>query len=295
MTSTRSSPSNTSSPSRTDSWLAWIVRAVAALAGAIVVFIVGFLVVEAVPALQHIGLARFLTDPSWHPTEDRYNLIPIFSGSLLATSGAVLVATPIAILSAVFCRFYAPNVVATVYRRIVELLAGIPSVVYGFWGLMVLVPFIRRLEPPGTSLLAGICILTVMILPTIMLTADASLAKVPADHVRGAVALGLRRWAIVWGIVVPSARSGLFTGVILGTGRAVGETMAILMVCGNIVRTPDSLFDPIRTLTSNIALEIAYAVGDHRSALFVTGLLLMVTVIALIGAAEWVGRGRLYG
>ena len=165
------------------------------------------------------------------------------------------------------------------YRRLIELLAGIPSVVYGFWGLVTLVPLIARVRPPGPSLLAGILILTIMILPTITLMAHAALAGVPKHYLQGAAALGLSRWATIRGVVFPAARSGLFTGVILETGRAIGETMAILMVCGNVVRTPHSLFDPIRTLTANIALEMGFALGDHRSALFVSGLLLTAMIV----------------
>jgi phosphate transport system permease protein len=194
------------------------------------------------------------------------------------------------VLSAIFSRFYAPEHLRTAYRRLVELLAGIPSVVYGFWGLVVLVPLIGRLQPPGPSLLAGVIILAIMVLPTIALMADAAIENVPEPYLRAAAALGLSRWGTIRGVVLPAARSGLFTGVILETGRAIGETMAILMVCGNVVQTPDSLFDPIRTLTANIALEMAYAVGDHRAALFVTGLVLMAMIVALVIAAELTAR-----
>ncbi|MBW4576489.1 MAG: phosphate ABC transporter permease subunit PstC [Aphanothece sp. CMT-3BRIN-NPC111] len=264
------------------------------MAGAIALLIVVFLILEALPALQHIGLFRFFTDSSWNPTEGLYNLTPMLWGTLLAMAGSVLIATPLGIMSAVFCHYYAPPVVAQLYRRLIELLAGIPSVVYGFWGLVVLVPLITRIQAPGTSLLAGIAILTIMILPTIALTADASLAKVSSDYLRGAAALGLSRWATVWGVVFPAAKSGLFTGLILETGRAIGETMAILMVCGNVVQTPKSLFEPMRTLTANIALEMAYATGDHRSALFVSGLVLMAIIVMLVAAAEVISKGRIY-
>lgn len=207
--------------------------------------------------------------------------------------GSVLIATPIGILSAIFLQFYAPAIVAGLYRRLIELLAGIPSVVYGFWGLVVLVPLIGKVHPPGPSLLAGIAILTVMILPTIALVADASLAKVPVSYIQGAAALGLSRWATIRKVVLPAAKSGL-TGLILETGRAIGETMAILMVCGNVVQTPKSLFDPIRTLTANIALEMAYATGNHRSALFVSGLVLMGLIALLVAVAEVVSQGKIY-
>jgi phosphate transport system permease protein len=275
--------------------LIWALRVLAAVAGAIVVLIMVFLVLEAAPALRSVGPARFFADPSWNPTQHLYNLTPMLWGTLFAAGGAVAVATPLGVLSAIFCRYYAPPLVAREYRRLVALLAGIPSVVYGLWGLVVLVPLIGRVQPPGASLLAGIAILTIMILPTIALTADASFANVPQQYVQGAAALGLPRWATVRGVVLPAAKSGLFTAVILGTGRAIGETMAVLMVCGNIVQTPDSLFSPVRTLTANIALEMAYATGDHRSALFVTGLLLTIMIVALVAAAEVVSKGRIYG
>ena len=287
--------SNTSSHWAIDEILCWFLRGTAAIAGIIVMLIVVFLIMEALPILRHVGLLPFFTDPSWHPAEGFYNLTPMLWGTLFAMTGSVLIATPLGILSAVFCHYYAPPTLARTYRRLIELLAGIPSVVYGFWGLVVLVPLIGEIHPPGPSLLAGILILTIMVLPTIALMADAGLANVPQQYLRGAAALGLPRWATIRGVVFPAAKSGLFTGVILETGRAIGETMAILMVCGNVVQTPSSLFDPIRTLTANIALEMAYALGDHRAALFVSGLVLMGMIVALAIAAEWISRGRIYG
>lgn len=290
-----SSHSNTSSLWPTDRLLLWLLRGIAVIAGTIVILIVTFLIVEALPVLRYVGVLRFFTDPSWHPAEGFYNLTPMLWGTLFAMAGSVLIATPLGILSAVFCQYYAPTRLARPYRRLIELLAGIPSVVYGFWGLVVLVPLIGEIHPPGPSLLAGILVLTIMILPTIALMADASLANVPQQYVRGAAALGLPRWAMIRGVVFPAAKSGLFTGVILETGRAIGETMAILMVCGNVVQTPSNLFDPIRTLTANIALEMAYALGNHRAALFMSGLVLMALIIALTISAEWISRGRIYG
>jgi phosphate transport system permease protein len=286
------------SPRSKDQLLVWILRVLAAGAGLIVLLIVAFLALESFPALRHVGLLRFFSDASWHPRplacEGQFNLLPMLWGTLIAMLGAVLVATPVGILSAAFCQFYAPRGLVRPYRRLIELLAGIPSVVYGLWGLVVLVPLIRRLAPPGPSLLAGVLILALMILPTIALVADAALANIPAAYLRGAAALGLSRRATLFGVAFPAAKSGLFTGVILETGRAIGETMAILMVCGNIVQFPRSLFDPIRTLTANIALEMSYALGDHRSALFVSGLLLLAFTILLVVAAETISRGRIH-
>ena len=265
------------------------------MTGAIAILIAVFLVLESLPVLRAVGIGPLFTDRDWRPTDGLYNLVPMLWGTLFAMTGAVLVATPLGILSAVFCQYYAPPRVATVYRRIIELLAGIPSVIYGLWGLMVLVPLIGSLQPPGPSLLAGIAVLSIMILPTIALSADAALANVPVEYRRAAAALGISRWPTVRHVIFPAAKSGLLTGVILEIGRAIGETMAILMVCGNVIQTPKSLFEPMRTLTANIALEMAYAMGSHRSALFAGGLLLLVMIIALVAAAEGISRGKIDG
>lgn len=254
--------------------------------------ILGFLLQEALPILQEVGITAFFTDKSWNPNQQSYNLVPMIWGTVFTTTGAVLLATPLGIISALFCQYYAPRAIASSYRRLIELLAGIPSVVYGFWGLVVLVPLINRLHPPGTSLLAGIAILTLMILPTIALVADATFAEVPQEYLLGASAMGLSNWGTIWQIVLPVSKSGLFTGVILEVGRAIGETMAVLMVCGNVVQVPDSIFAPVRTLTANIALEMAYALDNHRSALFVSGLLLLSVIIILALIVELMNWDR---
>jgi phosphate transport system permease protein len=282
------------STSRRDAALLWTLRALAAVSGAIVLFIAYFLTTESLPVLRDVGVARFFSDPSWHPragaTAGTFNLAPMVIGSLLATLGAILLAAPLGVASAVFCQYYASARLARFYRQLIGLLAGIPSVVYGFWGLVVLVPILRTLAPPGQSLLAGILILALMILPTVALIADGALANVPRAYLLGASALGLSRFSTIVRVALPAARSGLVTAAILGAGRAMGETMAILMVCGNVVALPGSVFDPVRTLTANIALEMAYAVGDHRSALFLTGLVLLVLVAALVGATSRLAR-----
>ncbi|MEA5568004.1 phosphate ABC transporter permease subunit PstC [Anabaena sp. UHCC 0399] len=282
------------SPSQSDIVLLWILRLLGLITGIIVVLITTFLLLEALPILRQVGWLRFASDPSWHPVQEFYNLMPMLWGSLLVTIGAVLFAAPLGIGSAIFCQYYAPPLIGGLYRQLIELLAGIPSVVYGFWGLVVLVPLIGKFQPPGTSLLAGIAILTLMILPTIALTAEASFSEVPTEYLQGAAALGISRWATISRVVLPAAKSGLLTGLILGTGRAIGETMAVLMVCGNVVQTPTSLFDPVRTLTANIALEMAYATGNHRSALFFSGLLLMVAIAILVAIAEAMSRRNVY-
>lgn len=287
------SPNITLPPYLRDQVLTGVLWGCASLAGVILFGILAFLIIESVPALQHIGMERFATDSAWHPTDGQFFLLPMILGTLFTTTGALLLATPIGILSAIFCQWYAPLPIAHLYRRLIELLAGIPSVVYGLWGLVVLVPLIGQLQPPGSSLLAGIIILALMILPTMALLAQASIANVPQEYVRGGAALGLGQWAILRRIVLPSARSGLFTAMLLGTGRAMGETMAVLMVCGNIVQIPQQIFDPVRTLTANIALEMAYATSDHRSALFVSGLILMGMVLVLVHMADRCRKERI--
>ncbi|MCU0548055.1 MAG: phosphate ABC transporter permease subunit PstC [Leptolyngbya sp. Prado105] len=286
--------SNTSFHRRSEAAFVWGLRAIALVSGTIVLLILFFLAWEAIPVLQQVGVFRFFTDSSWHPASHEFNLAPMLVGTLLVMAASVVIATPLGILSAVFCQYYAPPRIAQFYRRLIELLAGIPSVVYGFWGLVVLVPLIGRLHPPGPSLLAGTLILSLMILPTIALVADASFANVSPDYLKGCAALGLGRWAMIRNVVFPAARAGLITGVILETGRAIGETMAVLMVCGNVVQVPDSVFDPVRTLTANIALEMAYAVDQHRSALFVSGVILMLLIGMLVAIAEVLNRGHLY-
>ena len=279
-----------------DRWLLGLLRLSGALAGVLSLLVIAFVLKESLPALQQVGPGRFFTDVGWHPAgpaeSARFNLTPMLWGTLSATLGALLLATPLGVLSAVFCQFYAPPRLASAYRRLVELMAGMPSVVIGFWGLVVLVPLIRSLHPPGPSLLAGIVILTLMILPTIALLADAAIAAIPATTLRAAAALGLGRWSTTLQVVLPAARQGLGAGVVLSAGRAIGETMGVLMVCGNLVQTPHSLFDPIRTLTANIALEMAYAMSGHRSALFVSGLVLLALVVALVLLAGSLSGGR---
>jgi phosphate transport system permease protein len=279
-----------------DRALLWTLRASAALSAAIVLVIAAFVILEALPALRTVGPVRFFTDASWHPAggpaAGRFSLVPILAGSVLATAGALALAAPIGLASALFCQFYAPAAVALLHRRIIELLAGIPSVVYGFWGLVVLTPAIRAWQPPGQSLLAAIVILAIMVLPTIALLADAGLRAVPRPYLEGAAALGLSRWATIRGVAVPAARGALVGALVLATGRAFGETMAVLMVSGNVVQVPASVFDPVRVLTANIALELGYALGYHRSALFVSGLLLMAVAFALVLAAQRFASGR---
>jgi phosphate transport system permease protein len=199
------------------------------------------------------------------------------------------------VASAVFVRFYAPPAIGNLYRWVVILLAGIPSVVLGLWGLTVIVPLIAVIEPPGASLLVGILVLALMVLPIIVLTTEAALEALPSSYWRGAAALGLSKAGTILGLALPAARNTIFAGALLAASRALGETMVVLMVTGNVVQIPSSLFEPVRTLTANIALEMAYATDDHRAALFVSGLVLTALVFLLVVGARRSERSLHHG
>ena len=264
----------------------------AAVAGLVTLLIVAYGCAQSFPFLREIGVIRLFTDPSWAPTRGLFNLIPMLVGSLYVTLGAVSIASVLGIGLAIFDTFYAPAGAARVVRGTLSLLAGIPSVVYGLWGLTVLVPLLNRAYPPGFSVLLGILVLTIMILPTITLLADAALQAVPQEYVLGAAALGCTRWQMVRGVVLPTARPGLGTAVLLGITRALGETMAVSMVMGNTIAIPDNILAPARTLTAHIALEMGYALADHRAALFVAGGLVLCIVIAITIAADSLNQYR---
>ncbi|SFE50518.1 phosphate ABC transporter permease subunit PstC [Nitrosomonas sp. Nm166] len=283
---------NILSHSVTDKLVQWVLRFGAVIAALVMLLILFFLLRESWPAMFQLAPARFLLDASWHPLEASYNLMPMLSGTVLASIGALLLAIPLGLASALFIVFYASAHLATPYKRLIELLAGIPSVVFGFWGLTTLVPLITQWHPPGASLLAAILVLALMILPTITLTAFSALQAIPDEFLQNAAALGMSRWGMIYGVALPAAQTGIVAGIILAAGRALGETMAVLMVAGNVVQHPTTLFDPIRTLAANIALEMAYAMGDHRAVLFVTGLLLMLLVMLLAATAGWLRRNN---
>ncbi len=286
-------------PSRSNSWsdpdrrLELALRAAASVSGCVVLLIVLFVLWQALPALRDIGLPRFVADADWRPTSDtqpQFGMLPMLAGSGLVTLGAVLLATPLAVFSAVLVEFYVPRSVAWLLRRLLELLNGVPSVVFGFWGLVVVVPLINAWQPPGQSLLAGVLVLSLMLIPTIALSAAVALRDDAGDLARSAAALGLDRGAVVWSLAVPRASRGIGGGVLLGAARAVGETMAVVIVCGNIVQVPASLFDPVRTITANIAMEMSYATAGHRSVLFATGLLLILVTGFLVAASRLLSR-----
>jgi len=262
------------------------LRVLAGLSVISLLFILFYLSKEAIPVFKNIESIKFFTDKSWHPLSGEYLLLPMIVGSLLIMAGAMLFSIPLGIFAAILSQFYAPAWFANVMQRLVEILSGIPSVIYGFMGIIVIVPLLARFEAPGTSVLAGVLVLSFIVLPNIVLISRNALSQVDAIHIDNAMSLGLSRYAIIRHVILPQAKSGLFTGIVLQSGRAIGETLAVLMVCGNVVQIPGSIFDPVRTLTSNIALEMAYAMDDHRSALFLSGLLLMGVVLIIILVAE---------
>jgi len=267
------------SPPRSDLWLSLGLRLLAASALALLAIIVWCLLQEAWKVLGSVGVGHFLTDKSWHPLEHTFGLAPMVIASVASSIGAVAMAAPVGIGAAVYCLFYCGPRQSSALRQLLGVFGGVPSVVFGFWGLVILVPLLADSHPPGACLLTGSVVLAMMILPTIALVSFAALEAVPSAHIAAAHALGMRRGAIVLKVALSAARHGLLAGIVMALGRALGETMAMLMVSGNIVQWPTTAFDPVRSLAANIALEMSYATGMHRSALFACGLVLIVIVV----------------
>ncbi|MFN0099922.1 MAG: phosphate ABC transporter permease subunit PstC [Gemmatimonadaceae bacterium] len=251
-----------------------------------------FIFREGMPVLAGEGPWSLIAGMTWAPSAGQFGLFPMIAGSALVTVGALVIGLPLGLACAITLAEMAPPRARTVLKPTIELLAGVPSVVYGFIGMEVLVPFIREspmLGGPGYSVLAAAIILAVMVLPTIIGISIDAIEAVPRSYREGSRALGATQWQTITGVVLPAARSGIVAGVILGMGRAVGETMAVIMVAGNSVQVPGSLLDPVRTLTANIALEMGYASGTHAQALFATGIVLFVISL---GLNELAGRVR---
>ncbi len=239
-----------------------------------------FLFANGIPAMARIGLPDFLLGSTWKPTSDLYGIFPMLVGSVYVTAGALVVGVPAGVLAAVYLSQFASGRLSTLLKGGIDLLAGIPSVVYGFFGLMVLVPFIRtEMAGRGLSLLAASVLLGIMILPTVVTVSKNALDAVPESYYQGAVAVGASHERAVFTVVVPAAASGILASVVLGVGRAMGETMAVVMVAGNQPQVPGSVFDGVRTLTANIVLEMGYAADLHRGALIATGVVLFVLVM----------------
>jgi len=259
----------------------------------IIILITIFVLVSGWPILQKTGFLKFVFGTVWDPTHGVYGILPMVVGSILVTLGALVLGVPFGLAGAIFMAEIAPPKVAKAIRPAIELLAGIPSVVYGFYGLAVIVPLIReRFGGAGFSILAGSLILAIMILPTILNLSETSLRAVPKEYKEGSYALGANYWQTIKWISLPVARSGIITGVVLGMARAIGETMAVIMVTGNVTRIPETLFDPVRTLTGNIVMEMGYASGEHQQALFATGVILFIFIMILNLIVQFASRGR---
>lgn len=254
---------------------------------AAVVLICLFLFANGIPAMKEIGLLNFLTGAKWKPGNDIYGILPMILGSIYITAGAVVIGVPVGLLTAIFMAFYCPKKLYGLLKPCTELLAGIPSIVYGFFGMVVIVPCIRTVaalfdvDISGSSILAASVLLGIMILPTVIGVSEAALRAVPSAYSEGAVAMGARHERAIFTVMLPAAKSGVLAGVVLGIGRAIGETMAVIMVAGNQPRLTGNMLKGIRTMTANIVMEMGYATGLHREALIATGVVLFVFILII--------------
>jgi phosphate transport system permease protein len=251
-----------------------------------------FLFVNGIPTIGKIGVFDFLLGTQWKPSNNIYGILPMILGSVYVTAGAVLIGVPIGVLTAVFMAKFCPKRLYQVLKPMVELLAGIPSVVYGFFGMVVLVPVVRNLfGGHGSSMLTASLLLGIMILPSVIGVSESAIRAVPENYYEGALALGASHERSVFFVLLPAARSGILAAVILGVGRAIGETMAVIMVAGNQARMPAGLLKGIRTMTANIVLEMGYAADLHREALIATAVVLFVCIL-IINLAFYALRRR---
>lgn len=249
---------------------------------AAVLLICAFLFANGVPAISEIGLFRFLFGKQWKPANNIYGILPMIIGSIYVTAGALVIGVPVGILTAVYMARFCPRWLYKIMKSAVNLMAGIPSVVYGFFGLVVLVPFVRNVfGGRGMSVLTASLLLGLMILPTIISVSETSIQAVPQSYYEGALALGASHERSVFFAVVPAAKSGIFAGVVLGMGRAVGETMAVMMVAGNQAVIPQKITSGVRTLTTNIVMEMGYSTDLHREALIGTAVVLFVFILII--------------
>ncbi len=245
-----------------------------------------FLFANGVPAMAKIGFGKFLLGRTWQAGNGLFGIFPMIIGRIYVTAGAIIVGVPIGILAAVFLARFCPKPLYRIMKPGVELLAGIPSVVYGFFGLMIIVPWVRDTFRPyyggnGLSLFSAALLLGIMILPTIISISESAIRSVPDKYYQGALALGATHERSVFRTVVPAAKSGIMAGIVLGIGRAFGETMAVIMIAGNQAWIPDNMFQGIRTLTANIVMEMGYAQDLHREALIATGVVLFVFILII--------------
>ncbi|OGP54010.1 MAG: phosphate ABC transporter permease subunit PstC [Deltaproteobacteria bacterium RBG_13_52_11] len=260
---------------------------------AVLALITFFIFEQGLPLIWKIGPKAFILGQKWIPSKGLFGIFPMIVSSFLVTLGALSLGIPLGLACTIFLCEWSPPSVGTVLRPAIQLLAAIPSVIYGFWGLVVLVPLVRNyLGGPGLSILSGSVILGFMILPTIISISEDSLKALPPSYKEGALALGATHWQTIWRVLIPAARSGIVASIILGMGRAIGETMAMIMILGNAVKMPTSFLDSARTLTTNIGIEMGYASGAHRQALFATGVILFIIIMLLNSLAIFLSRRR---
>ena len=240
-----------------------------------------FLFANGFPAIVEIGPLKFLVGMTWKPTEGQYGIFPMIIGSIYVTGIAILVGVPIGLFCAVFMAKFCPRKLYKILKPAISLLAGIPSIVYGFFGLVVIVPIMQQLVGTGKNVLTAGILLGIMILPTIIEISESSLRAVPQSYYEGSLALGATHERSVYFATLPAAKSGIMAGIILGIGRAIGETMAVVMIAGNQPVLPKSLFVGVRTMTANIVMEMGYAEGLHRDALIATGVVLFVFILLI--------------
>jgi len=255
----------------------------------IIFLIISFILMEGLAIFGNYGFFNFFFGLNWAPSDGEYGVFTMIIGSLCVTLLSLLMAVPLSLLCAIFMAEVAPNSVRKILKPVVETLSGIPSVVYGFFGLIMLVPIIREnIGGTGFSMFTASLILTVMVLPTIISISQDSLRAVPQEYREASLGLGATNWQTIKNIVFPAALPGIITAIILGMGRAIGETLAVIMVVGNVVQIPHSIFDPVRTLTANIAIEMGYATGLHYNALFGTAIVLFIIIITLLLIANYI-------
>lgn len=241
-----------------------------------------FLFAEGIPALREIGVFKFVFGKVWNPSADEYGVLPMILGSIYVTAGALVIGVPVGILTSVYLAMLCPVKLYRIIRPLIDILAGVPSVILGLFGITVVVPAVRSIFGGwGSSILAASVVLSIMILPTVISVAESSLRALPTSYFEGALALGATRERGAFSVMLPAASSGVAAAVVLGTGRAIGETMAVIMVAGNQSVMPSSIIKGVRTLTANIAIEMGYAAGLHRDALVATGAVLFVFILLL--------------
>ena len=260
-----------------------IVFLVAACASVLAVALICiFLFANGIPAMKEIGLAKFLFGQKWKPSNNLYGILPFILGSIFVTAGSIIIGVPTALLTAIFLAFYCPKKLYPILKAMVNLMAGIPSVVYGFFGLVMIVPLMRDLTGhDGSTMLTASILLGIMILPTVTGVVEPALRSVPSSYYEGSLALGATHERSVFMTVIPAAKSGVIAGIVLGIGRSIGETMAVIMVAGNQTWMPPGLMKGLRTMTANIVMEMGYAADLHREALIATGVVLFVFILII--------------